>query len=87
MIKLLAVAEGSSQLNTPRLPRNFQNVLEISVRVDGGVGWKDEYAMGWCGLLAKGCTECTPDGASHGRTRIGAFHSTPTSEQKTQFKF
>jgi hypothetical protein len=50
--------------------------MEISVRVDGGVGWKDEYAMGWCGLLAKGCTICTPDGARHGRTRIGAFHFT-----------
>jgi hypothetical protein len=60
--------------------------MEILVRVDGGVGWKDEYAMGWCGLLAKGCTECTPDGARHTRTRIGAFHSTPPSEHKTQFR-
>jgi hypothetical protein len=48
--------------------------------VDGGVEWKDEYAMGWCGLLAKGCTVCTPDGARHSRTRIGAFHPTPPSE-------
>jgi hypothetical protein len=54
MIKLPVVAEGPNQLNTPRLPRNFQYDLEISVRVDGGVEWKDEYTMGWCGLLAKG---------------------------------
>jgi hypothetical protein len=30
--------------------------MEISARVDGSMGWSDEYAMGWCGLLAKGCT-------------------------------
>jgi hypothetical protein len=28
--------------------------MEISVRVDGSMEWNDEYAMGWCSLLAKG---------------------------------
>jgi hypothetical protein len=45
--------------------------------VADGVEWKDEYTMGWHVVLAKGCTVCTPDGARHGRTRIGAFRSTP----------
>jgi hypothetical protein len=59
-------SEAANQLNTPRLSRNFQNLLEISVKVDDGLEWKDEYAMIRRVLLAKGCTVCTPDGARHG---------------------
>jgi hypothetical protein len=47
--------------------------------MDDGVEWKDEYAMDWRDLPAKGCTECTPDSARHGRTRIGAFRFTPSA--------
>jgi hypothetical protein len=54
------------------------------VQVDDGLEWKDEYAMGWYVLLAKGYTVCTPDGARHGRTRIGAFHFKPLALHKTQ---
>jgi hypothetical protein len=53
---------------------------EIMGGMDDGLGWKNEYAMGWCVVLAKGYTVCTPDGARHGRTRIGAFHSKPLAK-------
>jgi hypothetical protein len=51
--------------------------------VDDDLEWKDEYAMAWYVLLVKGCTICTPDGARHGRTRIGAFPSKLLAEHKT----
>ena len=66
------------------IPKFPELLLEISVKVDDGLEWKDEYAMGWRVLLAKGCTVCTPDGARHGRARIGAFRSKPLANYKNQ---
>jgi damage-control phosphatase, subfamily I len=43
------------------------------------LGWKDEYAMGWRVVLTEDNTVCMSEGARHGRTRIGAFHSKPLS--------
>jgi hypothetical protein len=60
--------------------------MEILVRVDGGLEWKDGDTMHWWVLLTEDYTVCMSEDARPGRARIYAFRFKPPSEHKTQFR-